>query len=152
MLKKKILGLSLMLIGCSSANVASGPQNYAFTSVVSAVEKAMSMGIQKTSPNHREFYSRPFLVKQSKFALNEGLHERGLAKVVILGESRPYTLDVEVSIQRAKVKKDKAEIQNHEYSHQRYDKRLANDLILKIISILDKRERNKNVVDDFRSF
>lgn len=144
--------ISAVIIGCSSSIEVSDPQNYPLTSLFSAVEKGMSMGIQRHSPNHREFYSRPFLVKQSSEAINLGLHERGLAKVIVLGDGRPYTIECEVSIQRATVKKDKKDLTDEDYEHSRYDKRLAKDLILNIISILDKRERNKNVVDDFKPF
>jgi hypothetical protein len=52
--------------------------------VSSAVEKALSMGIERYSENHREFYSRPFLVKQSPEIMSSGLRERGRAKVVVL--------------------------------------------------------------------
>jgi hypothetical protein len=141
----------LVLTGCSSTQ-QSESQNYALTSIYTAIEKAMGMGIQRYSDNHREFYSRPFLVKQSEDAVKNGYHERGAAKVVVLGAERPYTLESEVSIQRSTKKKPKRELKNEDYEFERYDKRLANELLKNIISILDKRERGKNAVDDFRPF
>ncbi len=145
--KKFLVGASLCLItlGCSTMQ-SSEPTNYALTSIFSAIEKAMSMGIQGYSQNHREFYSRPFLVKQDEKVMKSGLRERGIAKVVVLGESRPYTIETQVVVERNRAG------DASDYSKDRYDHRLAKKLLTSILSILDKREHNKNAIDDFRPF
>jgi len=139
------------LVSCSSVQT-SGPVNNSITTVFTAVEKAMSMGIHHRSVNQREFYSRPFLIRQDEKLSKSGLRERGLAKVIVLGESRPYTLEVEVKIERTKVKRPLNELVDADYAFQRYDERLASKLLNSILTIIEKGERDKNVIDDFRPF
>ncbi len=139
------------LSGCSST-VTSTEQNYPLTSVYSAIEKALSMGVLSYSENHRDIISRPFLVKQDPSVIKSGLRDRGLAKVTVYGESRPYTFDVQVSIERSTAKKPQSELRDSDYSFDHYDKRLATRLLNSITSILEKREKSNNFIDDFRSF
>ena len=112
----------------------------------------MSMGVDHYSENHREFYSRPFLVKQSDELMKTGFRDRGRAKVLVLGSTRPYTVEVQVSIERSRVKKLQSELKDSDYAFDHYDKRLATRLTTSITSILDKREKDNNFIDDFRSF
>jgi hypothetical protein len=141
--------LVLSLLACSSAQKAT-EVNHSLNAINAAIEKELSMGIQGTSENRREYYSKPFLVKQSDEAQLDGLRERGLAKVYVLGDRRPYTVEVEVSIERAKVPKNGNE-KDLEYSFLRYDKGLAKKLLRNILNTLERAE-NKNFIDDFRPF
>jgi hypothetical protein len=138
------------LTGCSTT--PSAPTgDYSLVAINSAIETAMSMGIKGYSPNHREFYSRPFVVPQPKEAKAEGFHERGVAKIVILGAERPYTIESEVRIERAytPVGEDPAKVR---YELERYDKRLGKKLLDEVFRLLERRERDRNIIDDFRPF
>jgi hypothetical protein len=141
--------LGSLLGACSAAEKVSDV-NQPLTAINAAIEKELSMGIQGTSENRREFYSKPFLVKQSDEAQLDGFRERGLAKVYVLGDRRPYIIEVEVYIERAKVPKKGSE-KDLEYSFYRHDKGLAKKLLRNILNTLERRE-NKNFIDDFRPF
>jgi hypothetical protein len=107
------------------------------------------MGIQGYSENRREITSRPFIVSQNGKSKKAGLHERGRATVTILGEARPYTIETKVAIERSEEPGDPNETG---YKTIRYDQGLATKLLRNILSTLDKNNRDKNVIDDFRSF
>ena len=148
---RSLLVFLFLSAGCSRGMV-SETANYPITSLYTAVERAMSMGVLNYSENHRTLKSRPFLIKQDDDAKKQGLHERGFAEVTILGEQRPYTIEVVVTVERAKRKGPKAELMNDDYEYERHDQRLAKKLLNSILTILDKRERDKNIIDDFRPF
>ena len=107
-----LIAIAFSLAACST--ISSGDLDYSLSNIFSSVESALSMGIQHSSENHREFFSNPFLVKQDPEITKEGYRERGVARVLVLGDSRPYTIDVEVSIEQAKVKDSK---KPGEYAH-----------------------------------
>jgi len=140
----------LSLVACSSPQkITTKPLNEPLNAITAAINGAMSMGIQSLSENHRTAFSRPFLVKQSDEAMKKGFRERGRAKVTILGDERPYTLEVEVVIERGKVIKGQTDAN---YTFERYDKRLANRLLKDIFNGLHQALRERNVIDDFQPF
>lgn len=148
----KALGLICFLIfmgGCSTGTQSSDSIEKPLAAIYSAVEANLTMGIQSYSENRREITSRPFIVRQSDKAKHLKLHERGRAKVTILGMERPYTIETEVAIE---ISEGAGDPDNSEYTVTRYDKGLATKLLRNILNTLDKSERNKNVIDDFRSF
>ena len=144
----------LALAGCSTTQ-SNNHVDHPLTAIYSVVTAEMSMGIQRYSENHRIFYSRPFMVNHrqdpTKPKTKPRFRERGIAEVSILGDERPYTIEVEVRIERAELRPGVPE-NKLEYSHQRYDKGLANKLLTNIINHLDKNEAKQNVIDDFRPF
>src|SRR5476649_2870195 len=93
-----LIGILFCLEACAS--VSASTLDYSLANIYTAVEHTLSMGIQKNSENHREFYSRPFLVMQESESKKEGYHDRGVARVLVLGYERPYTIEAEVSIER----------------------------------------------------
>src|ERR1017187_5506937 len=97
------IGLSFFIGRCSTTPV--GPElDFPLTSIYSAVEAEMTMGIQRYSENHRVCYSRPFAVNQMtnpKSKVKPKFRERGFAEITITGDTRPYSLEVEVRIERA---------------------------------------------------
>jgi hypothetical protein len=149
----KFLALMLFAVGflgCSSTQTASHLE-YPLNSIYSALDNVMKMGIQRSSENRRELTYRPFITKQDPEVKKAGFHDRGVATVLILGDGRPYTLEVSVDIERGKIadKKIKTPI---EYSHDHYDKDLAKKLLGKILDLLDRRQRDNNIIDDFKAF
>jgi hypothetical protein len=145
----KVLGLVCFLAilqGCSSGTLSSEPLNSPLNEIYAAVEASLTMGIQSYSENRREITTRPFIVNQSSEAKKHGQRERGRAKVTILGNERPYTVEVVVTIEVAEKGSE------NEYTTSRYDKGLANTLLRNILATIQKYGRDKNVIDDFRSF
>ena len=141
----------LILQACSSNTQSVSTNNYALTAIFAAIENEMTMGIQGYSENHREFYSRYFLVKQDEHARDDGFRERGQAKVYVLGDSRPYSIEAVVTIERTTSPKTTS-MKNAEYSIHRYDKRLAKKLLMNIMNTLERRDRSQNLIDDFKPF
>ena len=139
-----------LISSCNSAS-KSAVANHSLSSIFGAVESAMTMGIQNYSENHREFYSKPFLISQDESLRKAGFRDRGVAKVFVLGDERPYTIETEVIIQRGKLEKNLRD-KDIQYEFLRYDKLLAQRLLGNIISILERRDGNKNLIDDFRPF
>jgi len=134
-----------IFVACSTgmqSTESSAPLN----AINAAIESNLSMGIQSYSENRREITSRPFIVQQSSEAKKNGHHERGRAKVTILGAERPYTLEVTVAIEASNGNGD------DDYEITRYDERLATKLLKDILATIKKYGRSKNVIDDFRSF
>ncbi len=124
--------------------------DHSLSNIYAAIEKAMSMGIQKYSENKRVIYSRPFVVNQNDQARKSGYRERGIAKVWVLGDIRPYSIETEVTIERAKVTVQN--IGKELYEPVRSDRELARKLLNSILAQLNKRENNRNIIDDFRPF
>ena len=143
-----VISLSL-LAGCTSATLESEPLSYSLAAINKGVEIGMSMGIQGYSENHREYYSKPFQVIQPEAVMNAGYKDRGIAKVVVLGDSRPYTIEVEVHIERGKFNRGYLV---GEYQFVRYDKSLAQKLLRQILTDVEHGDQDKNFIDDFRSF
>ncbi len=143
--------LLLFISACSSNTQSITANNFALTSIFAAIENEMTMGIQGYSENHREFYSRYFLVKQDEQARERGYRERGQAKVYVLGDSRPYNIEAVVTIERTVLAKN-ASSNNAEYSFERHDKRLAKKLLTNIMNTLERRDRSQNLIDDFKPF
>jgi hypothetical protein len=150
MLKTLVLICFLSFVGgCATHFQSSDPISFPLPTIYSAVESCLSMGIQGYSENRREITSRPFIVSQNPKAHKAGYHERGRATVTILGEARPYTIETRVAIERSE---DPGDPNESEYKTIRYDEGLANKLLRNILQTLDKNNRDKNVIDDFRSF
>ena len=103
MLKALVLICFLSFIGgCTTTHSQSSePVSYSLVAINSSVDANLTMGIQGYSENRREITSRPFMVPQSEKAKHFKLHERGRATVTILGESRPYTIETRVAIERS---------------------------------------------------
>jgi hypothetical protein len=141
--------LLLALSACSTAPTAE--VDYSLASINSAVESQMTMGIQRKSENGRAIFSKPFVVKQTDESDGKLHRERGRAKVEIAGDRRPYTIEVVVDIERAKVTKQGAP-KDFEYSRVRSDNGLAKKLLANIIATLERRGQYKNFIDDFRPF
>lgn len=140
--------LLALLSACAGAKLTD--VNYSLSGINAAIEKELTMGIQGYSENHREYYSKPFVIKQSDQDKKEGYRRRGRAKVVVLGDQRPYTIEADVWIERARVNK-KGEMSS-EYEVLSHDKRLARLLLKNILASIERRDQDRNFIDDFRPF
>jgi hypothetical protein len=150
MAKALVLVLFLAFLqGCSTGTATSEPMNEPLNAVYASVESNLTMGIQSYSENRREILSRPFVIKTSTQKKPSKFHDRGRARVIINGSERPYTIETQVYIERAS---SLSVEDDHAYSIVRYDHRLAAKLLKNILATLKKDTRDKNVIDDFRSF
>jgi hypothetical protein len=137
------------LAACSSAPTKNF--DYPIQAIRASIEAKMTMGIQKKSNNGFEYLSKPFVVKQPSNAEFEGFRDRGRARVTIRGFERPYAVDCDVSIERARLPK-KGNPDDEAYSHHHYDNGLAKKLLMNIKTTLDSSDRDRNVIDDFKPF
>ena len=95
------------------------------------------------SENQREFYSTYFSrVPSDKFDPNKS-KERLTARFIILGDRRPYNIEITVFIQRRN---------ENGYQVAGTDKGLANELRKELKAKLAQGQGGMNVIDDFRAF
>jgi len=146
---------ALLLAGCSTAASLSDVR-FTLPQISHAVEATLSMGISERQDQGRTIISKPFKVQLApQEKTDQEFRERGLARVYILGLEQPYKIEAEVDIERAYYDPDLKKAEQKRtlvYSKDRTDKRLAQKIIDGIRDYLYNRERNKNLIDDFRPF
>lgn len=140
------LVLLLMLPGlwsCSTGGVTLESQNYS----LGDLRKAINANIGEprvVSENQRTFKSTYFSLKaDKKFDPNKS-KQRAYAKIVVLGERRPYDLDITVVVEERD--------QNGGYSEVGDDPAQAEQLGKSIKKKLHQSTDDRNVIDDFRAF
>lgn len=148
---QKLIGLIIFvgaLVSCSTTGIKTEPLPYALQVIKTEVTKTIPAEIENISPNGREYYSELFALPP-KFAKRVGktrdgkLLERAWAKVIILGERRPYTLHISVFTQ---------ELGLNEYESTGENKKYADYLGKRIKKSLVQRHENMDLIDDFRPF
>ena len=108
--------------------------------------KSLPLGLRKTSPNGREFFSNYFITNGRKFKLADKGPERRYAQILVLGDRRPYTLDVVVQIEKVDANAPGG------YSIVGTDVGIAKVVKKRLQSQLNKRREDLNIIDDFRVF
>jgi hypothetical protein len=137
-------------MGCSTlGGVALDPLNISLYTIEKAVEASMPRGRRKISQNGREHYSNYFLRHNQKYIDASQMSQREYAKVVVLGDRRPYKIKVLV-IKEKRISKPGA-IQS-EYSMAGTSLAHAKLVGKQILEILSKRQEDGNIIDDFRVF
>lgn len=111
------------------------------------VVSQLPVGQRAVSPNGREFLSRHFIRKGGEFKPADEAIERFFAQVLILGERRPYNLQILVTRERRVLKNDQ-----FTYRVIGHDPRLAKELEKNIRLALTERREDRNIIDDFRVF
>ena len=95
--------------------------------------------------NGRTFTSGYFSLKDFETDGTE-LQDRAFARVVILGEGRPYKLEVTVF-------REHREKGSSHYAREKLpDKKLSKMLVEKLKTALADRREDRNIIDDFRTF
>lgn len=110
------------------------------------VTKALPLGLRKTSPNGREFYSNYFIARDRNFRPADNLPVRSYAHILILGAERPYLIRIYVQNERA------VSGGSHEYSDDGGDPAMARVIRQRLDDQLNKRREDINIIDDFRVF
>ena len=117
--------------------------------IKSVIKRNLPLGLRGMSSNGRTLYSNYFLVVKGKHMKAENLKFRKFASVSILGDRRPYTIKVEVFLEK---KSERAANGIVQYKDFRRDKKYSEYLLRKIHNDLENREESINFVDDFRVF
>ena len=105
---------------------------------------ALPLGLRATSPNGREYFSNYFIASERTFRPADKLPLRTYAHVLVLGDQRPYTIQVFVRNERAR--------SANEYSDAGGDSAMAKVIQRRIKDQLSKRREDINIIDDFRVF
>lgn len=109
--------------------------------------KTLPVGLRSSSANGRELLSQYFLPDKKGYtsAIEEPV--RLTAKIVILGERRPYT--VKVYVLREERVKTGGQVK---YKVRGQDLRIANAIKNDLQTRLAQRREDLNIIDDFRVF
>lgn len=113
------------------------------TQIQTVVDQALPLGRRDISPNGREFFSNYFLPGGKKIVAAKDSSYRMYAQVKVLGDRRPYNIEVTVHRERKK---------NSQYERVGSDERTAKVLAKRIQNELNKRRGDRNIIDDFRVF
>lgn len=112
-------------------------------SIVKAFDRA-TMGVRGRSTNGREIVSRYQSVKGDAYDDASAKKNRAYARMLILGDRRPYDLQVQFVIE--------GDGGGGDYQVQSYDDERARKILKKILDTLAARPGSKDFIDDFRSF
>lgn len=114
----------------------------------SAAAAACPLGHRGVSSNGREILSKHFLVSGNGDVRPAGdALERYFASITILGDRRPYEIEVFVAHEKRVLRGD-----DFVYVIDYYDTLLARDISRKLEVELAKRREDRNIIDDFRVF
>lgn len=134
----------LFVCGCASA-VRIDTRKVSLNEVVKIVESNLPAGRRSVSSNGRTFLSNYFVRgKEGEFTPANNAPIRHYARIVVLGDRRPYTIEVEVITEKRET--------GGQYDHFKYDEGLARVISRRIEKQLYQRREDRNIVDDFRIF
>ena len=134
-----VLGLA---IACSTEGYRVNDQNWSLADIKKAI--MLTIGDPRhVSENQRSFYSQYFSRrKESKFD-PEKSKERLYAKVTILGDERPYDIDLEVIVEQRN---------GGVYENIGTDPKEASKLGTDLENKLNQGRKDRNVIDGLRAF
>jgi hypothetical protein len=143
---KKTAGLSAMLsffciVGCSSSGTYLHDVNRSVADIQIAVKRLY--GVATKSADDRVLYTPPLKKDPNDPLPPEKMKERVVARVVIDGDRRPYSILVQVYVQR-RVGKN--------FVEEGLDETLSTVFAKEINRELIESRENRNVIDDFRAF
>ncbi len=137
------LAIILLLAGCRTGGVIlrETPSSLSETRrvVVGIIGEPRDM-----SRNGRELISHYFDKKNKRIEKPDSVQERYFAMITILGDRRPYDVQVEVFVQTRE--------DGEEFSSPDRDDDRAATMAEKIRQSLNQSRDTRNVIDDFRSF
>jgi hypothetical protein len=147
-------GVGVFLCACVSLGVRSPAYSRVIHEVdwplhdlSSLVAYELPTGLRTTSENGREFYSKHFVLDGPKYKDAGDAVDRYFATVTVLGDSRPYDLEIFVTREK-RVLRDTG----FDYVATGHDVQLARELEYKLRQELAKRREDRNIIDDFRVF
>jgi hypothetical protein len=141
-----ILFSALVFLGCATSpgtEVLEG-QDRGLSELTSIVTSALPGGKESVSQNGRTFTSKYFVTKDGEFDVAPAAPVRSKAIIQILGDRRPYSIEVTVIQERRTKSSEYVRIPNSEG--------LARVVIRRIQKALHERREDRNIIDDFRVF
>lgn len=151
---KKISTFLIILTSLLASSCMSSPNKIhnveaPLSQIKAVVKRNLPLGLRGISSNGRELYSNYFLVVKGKHIKAERLEYRKFASVTVLGDRRPYSIKVEVFLEKRSKPSANGLAQ---YKDFRRDKRYSEYLLKKINNDIENRQESINFVDDFRVF
>jgi hypothetical protein len=134
----------LLLVSCAVAGVTSDNLDYSLLDIQKAIGGVVPVGIQQQE-SERVFDSKYFRLPYSKKIepVRKDDQARGAAQFRVLGDRRPYNVEVRVITEEKDSK--------GEWSDNGQDQGLARVLAVQIQDYLAKH-KEKNLIDHFRAF
>ena len=146
---KLIISLGFVFIAqCATNALVIKDQNRPLVELQKAVLRALPGGKRKVSVNGREFYSHYFIPNGKKYGKLAKKKIRFMTKVTILGDRRPYTLEVLTSAYKVRTSGENI-VESRDLGP---DKGLSRMVLRRIQSALSKSREEFNIIDDFRVF
>ena len=145
----QIISMGLMLQGCGVAPIRN--VNLSFNTVRGIVVRNLPGGLKSESANGRELRSAFYqALRADKFVLlddlkAESVPQRNFMRVTILGDRRPYSIEVAVYSQKQRKG-------TRHFSNASLDDDLTTDMVQRIQDSLANRREDGNVIDEFRAF
>jgi hypothetical protein len=147
MLRAVSFALLMTALGCASP--PSGPYaerdtvNASVSGIIRAFDRA-AVGIRGRSANGRELVSKYHSPTGDGYDYADTKAERAYSKLRILGERRPYTLQVQFIVEKRNSK--------GVYRLVDYDEEKAEKVLKSLIDYLVTRPEREDFIDDFRPF
>ncbi len=111
------------------------------------VNASVPVGLRTVSANGRELVSKHFIITKDRYKPAGDALERFFVQVTILGDRRPYDIEILVSHERRVLRNNR-----FVYVIVNFDEDLAREMEHKIRTELSKRREDRNIVDDFRVY
>ena len=147
-----VVALSFSLVGCATLGnrnaVSVKDVDWPLAELRSVAATVLPTGTRAVSPNGRELLSRHFILEgRSGYKPAADATERYFAQILILGDRRPYDIEILVTLERRVLRGNQ-----FTYTVEGYDYKLAKELEVKLRQELTKRREDLNIIDDFRVF
>lgn len=121
----------------------------ALAHIQASVENSLPLGRRKVSPNGREFFSNYFLPDGKKIrAAGKNAKQRFYAQVLVLGDRRPYTVEVLVHRERWQGEQNGVKV----FERYATDESMAKVVVKRIQKELTKRQKGRDFIDEYRVF
>jgi len=134
----------LYLAGCASGTVSLDDVDMTINDLHRVVANSMPVRVKNETANGREFYSVYFVPKGGDFEESDGGPRRYIAHVEIIGDQKPYRIDITVTLQKR--------VEEAHYESDRTEEGMARVISRRIQKALHERREDRNVIDDFRVF
>lgn len=141
--------LSLVLIvfwllsACAMGDVRLKEQDKSLNLIRTTIQNMMAPRPRNISQNLREYTSQFFSRKDEANFDPQTSNERAYAVFVILGDRRPYHVDISVFVERR---------QGSRYIKVGTDRKLAQELLVELRTRLHQSQEDRNLIDGFRAF
>jgi hypothetical protein len=133
---------TLLLWGCVSGSYVIKDQNLSLGDIKKSVTSVIGEP-RRISENQRTYHSQYFSRKPNAKFDPDKSPERAYAKVIVLGDRRPYDVELEVVVE---------ERQGNHYVETGNDMVEARKIGMDLKGKLNQSREDRNVIDDFRAF